>query len=222
MAWPLSDAFTGSDETTLDTYDAKWIQSVASSAGNLKLYSNRVTASADGLSQIYYYNEAPPSADYEVSALCVIGIVSGTYGHFPSVLGRVKANPDSDFYMARPAQQSAGGNGYQLYKRISGSFYQLGSTSSATFSQYTGYPVYLRMAGTAISLHTGNANSPLVSASDSDIGAAGFPGIRIFSTGNSTAPGRAAVDEFAATALTISASNPLIRYSRRFQHMMVR
>lgn len=173
MAQFASDAFTGTSGTELSAYSGNWTKHPSSGAGTFVISNaNRCRKnSGDANEAIYYHSGSPASADYTVSADLVF--VSSDVAS-PSVCGRMSTSANT-FYMAR--YNTDLGGGWQLYKRVAGTFTQLGSTASATFTSGTKNLV-LRMSGSTIELYKEGSGTPTISATDTAISAAGKSGLR--------------------------------------------
>ena len=173
MANIASDAFAGSDGTVLSTYDSSWTKVVSDSASKIS-NAGRVYGGA-GASR-YEHSATPGSADYSV-AVDVYVMSTGDSGA-AGPMGRAAVSGPT-FYMARTVQ----GSGYQAFKCIAGSYTQLGSTSTKTFTAGNTYNVKLEMVGTAIKAYSEGSASAYVSVTDSAISATNKPGLYIYSGG---------------------------------------
>jgi len=171
MAQFASDAFGGTSGQTLQVYSASWVKHTSAGARELKISAAARAYADSGAGDACVYNTGTPaSADYTVSAdLVYIGASSSNLG----VLGRVNTAATT-YYHARYDTTSGG---WQLYKRVAGTFTQLGSTSTQTFSSGT-KNLLLSMVGSTIALYKEGGGSPTISASDSAITAAGYSGLR--------------------------------------------
>lgn len=183
-----SDAFGGSDGTVLTTYSASWTKVTSDSASKISS-AGRVYGGAGG--SRHEYNATPASADYSVNVDVYVMSTGDSGAAGP--IGRAAVSGPT-FYLARTAQ----GSGYQLYKCITGSYTQLGSTSAKTFSAGNTYNVKLDMAGTAIKLYAEGSGTASISQTDSAISAANKPGIYIYSGGTPSNTVGHHVDNFSA------------------------
>ena len=170
MAQFASDSFSGTDGTLLSTYSANWVKHSSSGAGTLLIYSDRARKNEGGDEALYYHSGTPGGADYSVTSL--IACVSSASGN-PGVCGRINTAANT-FYMARYDTASGG---WQLFKRVTGTFTQLGSTSTQTFASGS-KEIKLKMVGSAIELFKEGGGSATISATDSAITAAGKAGLR--------------------------------------------
>lgn len=171
MAQFASDAFTGTSGTALQTYDSNWVEHGSSSGDDATIESNRAgSRSVGNTTKLYYHQGAPAAADYSVSSdvYCVTNLGSG------GICGRINTAANT-FYISRCDAAAAG---YALYKAVSGTFTQLGSTSSATFSSSTTYQVKLKMVGSTIELFKAGEGTATISVTDTAITAAGKSGFR--------------------------------------------
>lgn len=168
MAQFASSNFNGTNGDTIQTVDANWI-SHPSSARSLQIVNNRARQEGTGTSA-YYYDAAPAGADYDVSVtLYHPGTLTGsTMG----TTGRMSTSATT-FYHARVSTTGT----IQLFKFVAGTATSLGSTTR-TVASGGSYLIELRMSGTTIELWWDGEGSAAISATDSAISAAGYPGIR--------------------------------------------
>lgn len=212
MAQFASDAFGGTENALLSTYNAAWSLH-GSYTGTCEIASNRVRASLSTAS-MYYHSGSPAGADYSVSADLHFLTYRGGGGHM-GVAGRIDTAANT-LYMARYFSP-----GWQLYKGVSGTFTQLGSTSSEEVSAASTINIKLEMIGTAIKLYNYGSGTALISATDSAISAAGKAGIRCGAVGSDSDGIHA--DNFSADDIGSAVlSLPNKRSAARIQHMMVR
>jgi hypothetical protein len=170
-----ADAFAGSsDGDTLPDHDANWVNHPG--AGNGFRITNDERARGNGTNCVIYRAETPPSADYSVKAdIYVAG--AGVSGNAPGVCARMDTSALT-YYEARLAFSSGSSANWQLYKRVAGTYTQLGSNVAQTVSTSTSYAVELRVNGSAIELYKLGEGSAAISATDSAITAAGKAGLR--------------------------------------------
>src|SRR3990167_3619960 len=142
MAQFASDAFTGTEGTTLTTYDAAWTRHT-SYTGNLEIASDRVRQSTT--TSAYWHSGTPTSADYSVSADLFMKETSGG-NNYAGVIGRVNTAANT-FYMGRYAGEAS--DSWQLFKAVAGAFTQLGSDSAQSLTDETTYNVKMEMVGSA-------------------------------------------------------------------------
>lgn len=169
MAQFASDAFTTGSEQALEAYSASWAKVGSDGSSSVSATYDRVYYSTTGGSR-YTYNATPASADYSVSVDVYVASTLSSSAAGPMI--RASAT-GPNFYMARTVQ----GTGYQLFKCVSGSYTQLGSTSAATFTAGSTYNLKIEAIGTAIKLYINGSGTATISATDSAISAANKPGI---------------------------------------------
>jgi hypothetical protein len=185
-----TDTFTGTEGTELHAYSADWTK-VTGATGSMEIASNRVRASST-TSAMYYHSATPPSTDYTVS--CTVRCLTGGGGsNAIGVLGRCSTGAVTAYH----ARANDAG-GWQLYKIVSGSFTQLGSTSSQSYVGDTDYALTLKMVGTTIELYALGGGSPLISVTDSAISQVGKAGLRTYSSSTPTDTNGFALDDFDA------------------------
>lgn len=102
MAQFASDAFGGTEGTTLSTYNADW-QKPAAYSGSAEIASGRVRASATATIASYYHTGTPASANYSVSADLVFKTASSAGYGYAGVVGRLDTSgtPTPDQYRLR-------------------------------------------------------------------------------------------------------------------------
>ena len=177
MATIAQDVFTGSIYTELSAHNANWAKHTASSSTRTCILSteNRLRrGSTDGNTVLYYRTENPGSADYKVSATLFSKSDGGGISN-TGVVGRCDTSAIT-FYHARSSDSAT--NLYQLYRFVAGTATLLGSSSRGTWGDEEGRAVALHMQGTSIALHVNGSSTPIVTATDSAITAAGKAGVR--------------------------------------------
>lgn len=190
MAQFASDSFTGTSGTELHTYSGSWVKHGSSGTGTFNISNaNRCRKSNDSNEAMYYHTGTPASADYTVSAdiVHIDESLSGT-----GVVGRVDTGANT-FYMARYYTVTGG---WELHKRIAGTFTQLGTTQTQTFTTGT-KNVKLSMVGTTIKLYKELSGTATISVTDSDISAAGKSGLRSTPAAQTDTTGKH-IDNFSA------------------------
>jgi len=125
----------------------------------------------------YRADVTPSSADYSVS--CDLYVAS-TLSNRAGVSAR-QAPSANTRYFARYSRVTAG---VELFKTVSGTSTQLGSTSSQTASAGNTYRLELIVNGTTIEAYWDGGGSPVVSQTDSAITDAGHPGIVFLNAAN--------------------------------------
>lgn len=209
MAQFASDTFTDTAGTTLSSHSANWIKHSTSGSGNLVISdANRVRYSSSGSSESFWYHAGTPaSADYTVKADYVRK--DGSNGAI-FVTGRTSTS-NTTYYGARYNYVSGAGN-WELFKRIVGSFTQLGSGVSQTLTVDTAYEGKLKMVGSTIELFKEGSGTASISVTDTSITAAGKAGLRASGYAGSDTTSLH-IDNFSADDIVGSSatSNPLVR-----------
>ena len=167
-----SDAFAGTSGNTLQTYSASWTKISGDSDAQIS-NAGRVRLGISTSSVRYYHSATPASADYSVSADIVP--VSSDSGQSAGVAVRMSTSATT-FYFA----QGVTGTGVRLYKVVAGSFTQLGSTASYTFTTGTPVNIKIEAIGTAIKVYMAGSGTATISQTDSGITAANRPGISMY------------------------------------------
>ena len=199
MAQFANGSFTGTDGTELNAADSNFVE-VVSAADNAVLYNGRLrwaNGTGNGDPARYRHTATPPSADYEVSAdLYVLGTTSTTFN--AGVVARCSAGVMT-CYFARWRH----GTGIQLFRYANNVATQLGSTYALELSAGQTVRIRLRCNGSTISVYKDSDSSPVISATDATITAAGYAGV--VSATNSTSDG-VMPDNFSADTLTAGAA----------------
>lgn len=168
MTVVASDTFDGGTAgTTLPAYSSSWVKPSYAGVGNWVI-TDAGRVRCNGLDAVVYHTADPSSADYTVSADLYC---ASTGGQSPGVIGRASTTANT-FYMARWS------GGWQLYRRVGGSFGQISSTVSFTPSAGGTYNLKLVMAGSTISLYANGSGTPTISGTDTQITAVGKAGLR--------------------------------------------
>lgn len=206
MAWPLSDSFTNTNGTTLPTHNAAWVQHASWAAATMRVYNNRASASASG-STVYRYNDAPSSADYEVSA-DIHQVTNGATLN-SGVMARLDSSAATG-YMARYRPDT----GTQLFKFVgSTSAVQLGSTVAGAIANFETLALKLSVNGSTIKVFKNG--SEVISVTDTAITAAGFAGVW---TSASDITG-CHIDNFAAAALSGGGGSSIPAISKSYRNL---
>ncbi len=180
MAQFASDSFTGTSGTELAAYSANWTKHTASGSEQAVISdANRLRPNSSGMS-LYYHSGTPAGADYEVSADFYAQSADGGDGNC-AVTGRTSTSANT-LYLAQYVGLTI--DAWRLFKIVSGTATQLGSSVAQSFTAGTSKAVKLRMVGTTIELYKEGSGSPSVSTTDSAITAAGKAGLRVL--GNTT------------------------------------
>lgn len=179
----LSDTMTDADGVLLTAHNGEtgssWaLQTGYSPASPAQISGNRMI-SPSSLS-VYRSLQAAPSADYDVEA--VLAFAGAISNNDRGIMARADAASNT-FYFAR---FSSAAGGWQLFKTVAGTSTQLGATISGSFSAGANL-LRLRVSGSTIQAYLNNAL--IISATDADISAPGFPGIRFNGTGQTATTG---------------------------------
>ena len=202
MAQFASDDFEGTNGTELSAYNGAWTRHT-SYTGNSQIAVTRLGVSSQ-TNSCYWHSGAPATADYSVSADLFMKEASGGTAYV-GVVGRVSTTANT-FYMARYA--GGADDSWQLYSAVAGSFTLLGSSAQALTDE-TAYSLKLEMIGTAVKLYKEGSSTPLISATDSSITAAGKAGVRLVS--GATVPSDNTgihIDNFRADDAAAAATTP--------------
>jgi hypothetical protein len=162
-----SDTFTDTNGTDIAAHDPNWTV-VPGNSGTFRISdANRLRGNSTTAAS-YYYNVAPSSANYTVQSLLYVVATGATQR--TGVAGRCSSSANT-LYFAR----LDGTNGWQLFKRVSGSATQLGSSVSQTISAGDSWTLKLDMSGTTIKCVVDGVDK--ISQTDSAIAGPGFPGV---------------------------------------------
>lgn len=168
MALFASDTFTGTATTELSAYSANWVKHPLSGANTIILSNENRCFKAGANVEALYYNQqgTAASVDYSVQANIFVKSVIGD----TSIVGRCSSTLNN-MYLARYSV-----TGWQLFKRVNGTFTQLGATSVATLNIGQTYKLKLQMIGTTISVLVDDVS--LISVTDASVTTTGFAGVR--------------------------------------------
>lgn len=189
MTWPLSKAFVAGDGTLLTSHDVGWTRNSSWAGGaDPKIYSNRLLGGSD-VSRVYYYDDAPPSADQDVEATIYQISTDATRNH--GVVARL-ASGSATGYMARYKY----GTGVQLFKYTgSTSATQLGSTVSGNLSNGASMALRLQCIGTAIKVFKDDVE--VISVTDGAVSGPGYAGVWL--SGDGAGSVGSAISDWTAT-----------------------
>ena len=166
-----SDSFASANGTELSAHNANW-KKVPGFSASAQIANGRLRASSTS-SPVYYYDVAPGSADYSVSADFEALSNSDSCIGF---LARASATT-ATHYRAIPNFPI----GYvTLGKFVGGTFTALGT---AYVGLSVGVPVNVRLEliGSALKLYLNGSETPAASYTDNSITAAGYAGVRAYS-----------------------------------------
>jgi hypothetical protein len=170
-----SDTFTDTATTSLashtPTSGGSWTKHANSTAGNAVISNaNRVrNPTAGGQWNIYYHSATPAAADYDVSATVVMKSDNNVSAAGP--MGRIDTSETRGYLFV----YNTSANGWRLFKVVSGTFTQLGSTYSQTLTVDVEYVAKLEMVGTAIKGYVDGVQR--ISVTDSSVTATGKAGL---------------------------------------------
>jgi hypothetical protein len=183
----LNDTFTGTDGTNLESHTgetgATWTVEAGGWTTSAKLQSNRVYG--NGISRAYYASGIPASADYDVETAIRVVTKATTAGP----CGRMSTSADTHYH----ARISGASPVIQLIKRVAGAETLLGSFTPASPADGSDHTIRLSMRSTALTVYYDGVS--VITATDSDITAAGRAGIRL---GASTTTGGYHIDSIVA------------------------
>lgn len=211
MAQFAADTFNDIDGTNLPTHDANWVKHGSSGSSQLIITNaNRIrVGTTDSSETIYYHSGSPASADYTVQADF---LKKDDSNGAIFVCGRMSTTANT-FYGWRYVRDSGASlAAWQLYKRVAGTFTQLGSSVSQTLTTDVAYEGKLRMSGSTIEGYKEGSGTPSVSTTDTAITVAGKAGLR--ATGyTSTNTSSLHLDNFSADDIVGSSatSTPPVR-----------
>lgn len=193
----FTDTFTGTAATTLSTYSATWVKHTASGSNAAEISNaNRCRPTNANVEIAYYANITPPSADYSVSS--DIYVAAGAAGIATGVLARVDSGANT-WYLADLAGAGLTTANWRLFKRVAGTFTQLGGNVAQTTADGTAYALKLECIGSAIKVYTLGSSTAAISQTDTAITAAGFSGIRLDSAAGDASGIH--IDNFDASAI---------------------
>ena len=168
----FSDSFNRADS---DTIGADWTERTAN-GDNYQIVSNKLKLTSNagtGTAHVAYTSTGISGADYNVQAT-INYPTTGDTNNWMGVVGRgaVYGTSDTNGYYVLASLSE--GN-VRLYKRISGSWIQLGSTISETINTGTSNNIRLSMNGTAIKAYWND--TMIISVTDSTYSAQGYAGV---------------------------------------------
>lgn len=167
----VSDDFTLTSGITLQSASSNWIKHPNAGEELYTTAEGRVRNGGSSSTGMCYNTAAPPSADYAVKANFVYVGSSATPTAGLTIRMSSSANT---MYFGRHSSA----NGWQLYKVVSGTATQLGSSVAETFTSGT-KEIKVVADGTTISLYNEGEATPVISVTDSAISAAGYGGFRL-------------------------------------------
>jgi hypothetical protein len=172
----FQDTFTGTAGTNVTAHTpdvgTSWVQH-ASFSGGIFLISDANRSRPSVVDAYYYSSDNPASADYDVQADFRAFDTGGGNG----IMGRMSTVGVNGYLV------QAQGTALKLYSAVSGSFTNIGTTTSTLTTGQT-KTVKLEMRGTAIKVYVDGVQE--ISVTDSAVSAAGKPGMRAFIAATNT------------------------------------
>ena len=198
-----SDSFNGTTGQELSAYSASWSKQSGFTAngtiGNVTA-TYCMTSNATDYA-MYQHSASPASADYSVFADCKA--TNTTHASQFGPCGRMQSGSATLYFvMFRPSDGQI-----RLYKYVSGTATQLGSSYSFTVTANQVYNLELRMSSSAISAHLDGTQR--ISTTDTDITSAGKAGILLFRMRETGVDDRGRLEEFYANDAGGSAAPPV-------------
>ena len=167
-----SDSFGSANGTELSAHNAKW-KKVSGFSANAQIAGGRARASSTS-SAMYYYDAAPGSADYSVSAdysriSTLVSAVALTLRNSTTAANCYRLYPD-------PASGAA-----VVGKFVAGAYTELGSISSVIAGNETAN-LRLEAIGATLKVYKNGSSTALATYADSSVTSAGYAGVRSFSS----------------------------------------
>ncbi len=179
---PTSDTFSGTAGTALQTYNANWVLTSAST--NNAALTGTGYIYANGAGETDYMNEswAPPSADYYVQSTFYEESSTGVY--VGGVAGRMSSVPGlgTSGYFARYRTDSGGY--IELFRQVNGVSTSLG-TSALTPVAGTSHTLRLTMTGSVITVQL-DGTTVITATDSSPIVTPGYAGISQYAGSSTT------------------------------------
>jgi hypothetical protein len=167
-----SDAFTAADSTELHAHNAAWTK--RSGELDAPIVGNRLIPQySSGHYCDYYHSGSPASANYSVQ-LDGYCYANGAGDCGPTGRGETGA---LTYYLADMSLDGDTSGTVKLFKRVAGSFTQLGSSVNHTYTPTQTTVIKLEMNGSTISVYIDGSGSAAISVTDTAITAAGKAGL---------------------------------------------
>ena len=162
-----TDNFNGTEGTELATYNSTWIQHGFSTT-TAEIAANRIRHTANGQA-LYYYNSAPSSPDYSISADLYVASLHASEA--AGICGRIVTGANTFYQIVYEY-----GTTWMLYRVVAGT-----STSIGTYAQVltagNTYNVKLEMVRNNLTVYVDGAQ--IINVLDNNILTTGYAGIRI-------------------------------------------
>lgn len=202
-----SDSFTGTPVTELSAYNANWSKQIGFTTNAFIGVDSGTYAICTDTSayNVYVRSESPASADYSVFVDIARRVASPTNKPEQGPIGRAQSGA-ATFYAALHSDTL---NDIRLYKWVSGTPTQLGSTYSLTLSTNVAVNVELRMSGSSIKVFIDGVER--IAATDSAISGAGKAGIIGRRMRDSGVQDTGAIDNFNAVNAASAAASAVAR-----------
>ena len=126
-----SDTFGSADGTELPTHNANWAKSGGSGLGIVVCDGSNRARDTNSTVGIYYRDEAPASADYSVQFDFIRLADEGNHGVY--VAARVSTSAATLYIFGQSAGLS------RVYRRVDGTYTQLGSTTNEALALDTAF-----------------------------------------------------------------------------------
>lgn len=191
------DFFGVAAGTTLQAHDTRWVRH--------PVFTLNITVSAIGAAQAtatgtsasaYYYNAAPPSADYTVRANLVATATVGTTSPDIGVMGRMHASANTG-YLAR---YNSNAGQWALYRFVSSVATLLATNTEPFGAAGTRRQIELKMLGSTLRVIVDGVEK-INFTDNSPITATGYAGVRVIGR---TALTTLQLDNFAAFTMPAS------------------
>lgn len=166
-----SDSFASANGTELSAHNANWKKPTGFSA-SAQIANGRLRPSSTS-SPVYYYDVAPGSADYSVSA-DITRLSSGDSNM--GLLARASATANTHYRVISGSPDAF----VTLGKFVGGGFTVIGS-ADAGLSVGNTSNVRLELIGSSLKIYINGSKTPVASYTDSSITAAGYAGVRAYS-----------------------------------------
>ena len=167
-----SDSFGGVNGTELSAHNANW-KKVSGFSASAQIADGRLRATSTS-SPVYYYDVAPGSADYSVSA----DITRRSTGDVSTMgfLARASATATTHYRVISGVPDAR----VLLGKFVGGVYTLIGETYGGPSVGYTSN-VRLELIGSSLKIYIDGSGTPAASYTDSSITDAGYAGVRAYS-----------------------------------------
>lgn len=184
-----SDSFGSANGTELSAHNANW-KKVSGFSASAQIANGRLRASTTS-SPVYYYDAAPGSADYSVSAdITRLSTAESDMGLI------ARASPTANTHYR--VMSAMGGSSLYTGKFVNGTYTELG-VLNAGLNVGSTVTVELELTGATLNIYLDGAGTPSATYTDGSITAAGYAGVRAFSRNTGDAEGTHLDNFLAAT-----------------------